>query len=122
MQSIDALIASIRADDGLTDVRTHISAISSVVDNVISSTDSLIKRPGATMMLQERVVPVLRALDDCRNRLIYTATEGEDTAETTHTIVGKLPPIAFEIARQTKELVYRLDRGEYDGEEDDDFR
>ena len=74
------------------------------------------------MMLQERVVPVLRALDDCRNRLIYTATEGEDTAETTHTIVGKLPPIAFEIARQTKELVYRLDRGEYDGEEDDDFR
>lgn len=121
VRSIDALVASIRAEDGLTDVRIHISSISSVVDNILSSTESVMHQP-TDAMLQERVGSILQTLDDCRNRLIDTAIEGEDNTEHAHDITGKLPPIAFEIARQTKELVYRLDYGESDGKEDEDFR
>lgn len=121
VRSIDALVASIRAEDGLTDVRIHISSISSVVDNILSSTESVMHQP-TDAMLQERVGSILQTLDDCRNRLIDTAIEGEDNTEHAHDITGKLPPIAFEIARKTKELVYRLDYGESDGKEDEDFR
>jgi hypothetical protein len=37
-------------------------------------------------------------------------------------VTGKLPPIAFEIARETKELVQRVEQIEFDGGQDDSFR
>ena len=52
-----------------------------------------------------------------------TATEGEEatSAEQVRDATNKLPPIAFEIARETKELVQRLDPVDQE-ESEDDFR
>ncbi|KAF9884318.1 component of the polarisome [Aspergillus nanangensis] len=112
VQSIQALVASIRAEEGLTAVRTHVSAISSVVMNVASSTEHFIHKPEANPILRERSGTIIQTLDYHRDRLMTMAAEGEGAT-------NKLPPIAFEIARETKELIQRLETMDYDGSEDD---
>jgi hypothetical protein len=37
-------------------------------------------------------------------------------------VTNQLPPIAFEIARETKELVHRIEQIEFDGGQDESFR
>lgn len=121
MQSIQALVASIRAEDSMTTVGTHVSAISSIVTNVTSSAEHLINKPGANPTLQERSGPVLQSLDSYRHHLLGITAEGDNvsSAEELREVTNKLPPIAFGVARETKELVQRLDPVQYEGEEDD---
>ncbi|KAE8148324.1 hypothetical protein BDV25DRAFT_158534 [Aspergillus avenaceus] len=121
VQSIQALVASIRAQDKLTTIGTHISAISSIVNNVSSSTEHFIHKPEVSSVLLQRVGPILGNLDQHRNRLVGTAAEGETAPSTEHTrdVTNKLPPIAFEIARETKELVQRLEPVDQEDSEDD---
>ena len=86
----------------------------------MESTESVISRPEHGMaQLERRMNPILQTLDDARNRLIETANEGDHDGRTT----PKLPPIAFEIARVTKDLVHHLDdRDGGEDEDDEDFR
>lgn len=123
VQSIQALVASIRAGDEMAAIRSHISAISAVVGNVVSSTENAMNKPDMNPALRERVFPVVQTLSSCRDRLSEAGAEGEDIASPAELrdVTNKLPPIAFEIARETKELVQRIDQLEYD-EGDDDFR
>ncbi|RAL11290.1 putative cell polarity protein [Aspergillus homomorphus CBS 101889] len=121
VQSIQALVASIRAEQGVNTISTHISAISSVVSHVNSSTQHYIDGPEVNPTLRQRAGSIIQTLEHHRDRLTGTAAEGEgisDPAEL-RTITNKLPPIAFEIARETKELVHRLEPHELDDEEDD---
>lgn len=122
VQSIQALIASIRAEEWITTVGTHVSAISSIVTSVASSTQHLINKPGANQNLQEHSCSTLQTLEAHRRHLLDVTEEGEGaaSAEQLREVTNKLPPIAFAIARETKELVQRLDPGQYEAE--DDFR
>lgn len=122
VQSIQALIASIRAEESMTTVGTHVSAISSVVTNVASSTQHLINKPGANSSLQERSGQALQTLESHRRHLLDITEEGagDASAEQLREVTNKLPPVAFAIARETKELVQRLDPVQYEVE--DDFR
>lgn len=124
VQQIQALVASIRAEDNLHTVQTHVSAISNVVMNVVSATEQLIRERSGDIALRQTSEPVIAALDQCRGRLAATASEGEDTAtpEQLRELTNKLPPIAFEIARQTKDLVQRLEATSVVADEEDDFR
>jgi hypothetical protein len=74
----------------------------------------------ADLTLRSASEPVIAALDQCRNRLETTANEGGDasTPEQLREVTNKLPPIAFEIARQTKDLVQRLEATSEAEEED----
>lgn len=120
VQSIQALVSSIRAEEDLSMIRTHISAISSVVTNVASSTEHLIHKPDVNPTLRERSGPIVQTLEYHRGRLTDATAEGDSvsSAEELHAITNKLPPIAFEIARETKELVQRLNPAQYDEDED----
>lgn len=124
VQSIQALVASIRSEGDLTAVRTHVSAISSVVNNVTSSTQHFVHKPETSPLLRERAAPMLETLEYHRNRLIETAAQGEgpSSAEDLRECTNRLPPIAFEIARETKELVQRLEPVTHKDDEEDDFR
>ncbi|KAJ9318331.1 hypothetical protein DTO271D3_1588 [Paecilomyces variotii] len=124
VQSIQALVASIRGEDSIGTIRSHISAISNVVNNVVTSTDDAARKPGANPVLQERAGPIVQTLAECRNRLSRTGAEGEDVtnADQLREITSKLPPIAFEIARETKELVQRVDQIDLGASDEDDFR
>lgn len=123
VQSIQALVASIRAEESLTAAGTHVSAISSVVTNVVSSTEHLINKPGANPSLQGRCAVVLQTLDSHRYRLQEAMAEGETASspEQVREAIDKLPPIAFAIARETKDLVQQLEPVQPD-EDEDDFR
>lgn len=123
VQSIQALVSSIRAEEDLAMVNTHVSAISSVVTNVVSSTEHQIQKPDVNPTLRERSGPIVQTLESHRGRLTDAAAEGGSvsSAEELHAVTNKLPPIAFEIARETKELVQRLNPAQYD-EDEDDFR
>ncbi|KAJ5337655.1 Spa2 homology (SHD) of GIT [Penicillium brevicompactum] len=121
VQSIQSLVASIRAEEKLHTVQTHVSAILGVVANVVGSTEHLMHERSADLALRQASEPAILALGQCRTRLEATVNEGEDamTAEELREVTNKLPPIAFEIARQTKDLVQRL---EATSVEEDDFR
>ncbi|GCB17707.1 protein SPA2 [Aspergillus awamori] len=122
VQSIQTLIDSIRAERDLTTISTHVSAISSVVTNVTSSTQHFIKRPETSPALRQRIDPILEMLEYHKHRLVGAAAEGEASSspEGLREVTNKLPPIAFEIPRVTKELAHQLDPASL--EEDDDFR
>ncbi|EEH10955.1 conserved hypothetical protein [Histoplasma capsulatum G186AR] len=70
-----------------------------------------------TITLRDRAGPIIRILADCRDSLAEVGEEGSRamSASEMREVTGKLPPIAFRIARETKELVQRLDQMEIMG-------
>ncbi|PGG98461.1 hypothetical protein GX51_06805 [Blastomyces parvus] len=68
-------------------------------------------------ILRDRAGPIIRILSECRDRLAQAGAEGSQAMSVgeMREVTGKLPPIAFQIARETKELVQRLDQMEMMG-------
>ncbi|KAL4754209.1 hypothetical protein BDW72DRAFT_166962 [Aspergillus terricola var. indicus] len=124
VQSIQSLVASIRGEESMTTIRTHVSAIASIVTNVSSSTEHLISRPETNPALRQRAGASIETLEYQRSRLVSAAAEGEGASDAgqLRVFTNQLPPIAFEIARETKDLVQRLDSTDHGEAEDDDFR
>ncbi|KAK2750794.1 component of the polarisome [Onygenales sp. PD_40] len=125
VQSIQALVSSIRAEDDMSTIGTHIEVISSVVSKVVSATEHAMAQPGSNPALRDRAGPVIQVLSSCRDKLADAGAAGSQATSLSgmREVTSKLPPIAFQIARETKELVQRLDQLEMDnGGEDDDFR
>lgn len=107
MQTIQGLVGSIRGDADIDQITDEINSIADVVGKVVSETE----QAGHGGKMVDR-------LTNCRQRLMEAGDRGQDLAAD-----GKgprdrewrmwtqtLPPIAFEIARETKELVQRVDR------------
>lgn len=122
VQSIQALVAGIRSEQGLHNIETHASAISDVVGRVVNATENLMHERSNDVALRETSEPFVHTLDECRGRLMNTVAEGHNAAspEALREVTNQLPPIAFEIARQNKELVQRLETLSLG--DDDDFR
>lgn len=116
---------SIRADAGITALTTQISAIASVVGKVVSETETAMSS-SANAPLRAQGQPVLRELSACRQRLVEAGERGCEIAdggrgdgngngeyggdeEEWRAWNQSLPPIAFEIAKQTKRLVLEVD-------------
>ncbi|KAL2063538.1 hypothetical protein VTL71DRAFT_5343 [Oculimacula yallundae] len=133
VQNIQSLVSSIRSEAGITAITTQINAIADVVGTVVSSTENAMSSTGNSV-LRTQGEPIVRKLANIRQRLIDAgkigrdiANEGRDDDEGERAWRAwnqSLPPIAFEIARETKELVLRVDvidgdRGGQGG--DDDF-
>ncbi|KAH0543559.1 hypothetical protein FGG08_002120 [Glutinoglossum americanum] len=122
VQSIQSLISSIRADNGMPTIRNHINDISAVVEKVITSTETAMSQAGNST-LRDRGEPIIRKLSDCRAKLLEVNSESENIRDPSllKDFTNKLPPLAFEIARETKELVRMvddLDNEERDADED----
>ncbi|KAI9773145.1 MAG: component of the polarisome [Geoglossum simile] len=125
VQSIQALVSSIRADDGMPIIRNHINDIATVVGNVVKSTEAAMGRAGNSI-LRDRGESIIRKLSDCRAKLLEVNTEGENIKDPAvlKDFTNKLPPLAFEIARETKELVRTVDDIDSEGRDadEDNFR
>ncbi|KAK2744642.1 component of the polarisome [Myotisia sp. PD_48] len=125
IKAIQSLVTSIRTGDDFSDVRPNIDDISNLVENVVSRTQAALDKPDANPKLKRRVSPVIQNLSQWRENLLNTGLEGDRTGpEDFRDVTKKLPPIAFKIAHETKELVQRIDQIEDvdDEEEEDDFR
>lgn len=127
-------MSSIRSEAGITAISTQINAIAEVVGTVVSSTETAMSSTG-NASLRTQGEPIVRKLATLRQRVLDAGEKGRAIAnEGREDDEGErawrqwnqsLPPIAFEIARETKELVLRVDvidgqqNGGVDG--DDDF-
>ncbi|KAL3422168.1 protein SPA2 [Phlyctema vagabunda] len=128
VQTIQSLVSSIRSEAGITAISNQITAIADVVGKVVSSTETAMSSTGNSQ-LRAQGEPILRKLSNCRERLLDAGEQGRDIAdEGRDDDEGEriwrawnqsLPPIAFEIARETKELVLRVDVIDGGGEGDD---
>ncbi|KAH7375686.1 hypothetical protein B0T11DRAFT_11922 [Plectosphaerella cucumerina] len=113
VQNIQSLVGSIRGDADINQITAEIRGIVAVVGKVVSEADAA---GNGDLTLR---------LATCRERLIEASHRGEELASSGTSDrdwrmwTQTLPPIAFEVARETKELVQRVDRLVMNG--DDDF-
>lgn len=107
VQTIQGLVSAVRGDANIQSINEEIYAIVDVVDRILSETE----RAGSTDQSIDRLMA-------CRERLLESGGSGQDLASRGlgaddrewRMWTQTLPPIAFEIARETKELVQRIDR------------
>ncbi|KAI9814690.1 MAG: component of the polarisome [Thelocarpon impressellum] len=120
--SIQSLVGSIRADEGMMQISDYIGDIATVVGRVVSSTEATINRTGS-LALRDRGEPILDNLSGCRARLLNASAEGERLRDPGQLkdLTKLLPPLAFEIARETKELVQRIDQLGSEGADAESF-
>ncbi|KAK3394393.1 hypothetical protein B0H63DRAFT_44716 [Podospora didyma] len=119
VQTIQNLVQLIRNDADINQVTEEINTISDVVGQVVSETQAL-GTSGAELV---------RRLSSCRDRLMEAGKRGLDLAADGKGTKSRewrmwtqtLPPIAFEIARETKELVQRVDQLVLSDDGADDF-
>ncbi len=121
VHSIQTLVGSIRAEANLPQIRTHISTIADVVGEVVTATEGCI---ASSSSLRASVEPIVLNLTNCRSRLISASAESEALSEKMQVkgFLSQLPPLAFEIARETKELVQRVEEADQEvGQGQDDY-
>ena len=123
VQSIQALVTSVRVDDDPEVVHDRIGRISQIVGHVIKETQRVMDMTENTL-LQNIAGPAIRVLGACKSKLATADDKGKDIQEhgAWKEFTNTLPPLAFEIARETKELVQGVDRVLEDGRDDEDFR
>ncbi|CAK7206231.1 component of the polarisome [Sporothrix eucalyptigena] len=118
VQIIQDMVGSIRSGAGVQQITSQINEIADIVGKVIAETEA-----------SGNGGPSLDKLVSCRQRLVDAGDRGEamSAAEANggrkmdmRQWTTSLPPVAFEIARETKELVKRIDRLVL-GDANDDF-
>lgn len=115
VHSIQSLVASIRADESMPSIRSHISEIASVVGSVVSATESSIQDASPiSASLKSKAESSVKALAECKGKLMAVSAESESLDASSSrgavkALTQKLPPLAFEIARETKELVQKIE-------------
>ncbi|EGR47435.1 Hypothetical protein TRIREDRAFT_108829 [Trichoderma reesei QM6a] len=112
---IHNLVNCARADGDIGQITTHVSSINGFVDKIISET----RRYGRGNM-------VVR-LSECRDRLVQANRRGQEMAASQvderewKAWSLMLPPIAFEIARETMDLVEMVEELAAASQDADDF-
>ena len=110
VQTIQELVQLIRNDADIGQVTEEIRVITDVVGQVMAETETAVPNGGGEMV---------KRLGSCRQRLMEAGKRGVEIASSGGEGKGgrewrmwtqTLPPIAFEIARETKELVQGVDR------------
>jgi hypothetical protein len=107
VQTIQDLVGSIRGDASIEQLAPQIAAIAAIVGDVVAQTEQ-----------SGNDGPQLDRLASGRQRLLEAGERGQALASAGRgpsdpqwrMWTQTLPPIAFEVARETKELVQRIDR------------
>ena len=123
VQSIQALVGSIRAEDDAVTIKNHINEIASILGGVVSESQQTLSEID-NRALREQAKPTVDTLADCRAQLLDASVDIDKLNDATSwkEFTKMLPPLAFKIARETKELVQKLDQVGIMGDDDDDFR
>jgi prephenate dehydrogenase len=109
VHSITSLVDVIRNAEAMPTIQNHISTIAGTIENVVTSVERTSSEPSSYQaMLVEKSQPVVSILQDCREKLLQASTVGYDGSQPSKEFTQKLPPLAFQVARETKELVSRI--------------
>ena len=96
-------------------VRSHISDIASIVGSVVSATESSIQdSTPISAALKLKAESSVKALAQSKGKLMTVSAESESLDASSSrgeikALTQRLPPLAFEIARETKELSQKID-------------
>lgn len=113
VQSITSMVDAIRGDQATGTIQNHITTIAGTIENIVRSVERTGGEPTSyKASLAEKTGPILRLLQDCRTNIVQIdVSDGREATQ-------KLPPLAFQVARETKELVSRVMAIEAGREED----
>ena len=107
VETIQNLVQLIRSDASIDQVTEEIAVITEVVGRVVSESESF-GSSGAAMV--QRLATCRQRLLEAGDRGLDLAAEGKDPKSREWRMwTQTLPPIAFEIAKETKGLVQRVD-------------
>ena len=120
VHSIQSLVDTIRGNGNPRKVKEDLHSIASFVGKIVSETQHATSH-SSNDVLRKQADPVVQTLIGCKSKLESASAEGEELQDELQwkEFTKNLPPLAFEVARETKELVQRLDQLD---EDDDDFR
>ena len=112
VQNVQMLVESIRNGDQLLAVRNHINAILDQVDIILAAAEGGIETPTSFQTLfGKEVEPAYHRLNQCKMQLEHALEnsvqhEGKPSAKD---FSQALPPLAFQTAREAKDLVAKAD-------------
>jgi hypothetical protein len=105
------LIEAIRREESMNNVRNNIERIASTVEAVLAASDKGAQDPTSYRdEWQTQTGPIQNNLEDCKNKLLQAGddSQGYDNSASAKEFTQKLPPLAFQVARETRELVRRI--------------
>ena len=110
MHSIQALVDSIRSNNDADMIKAEMHHMISIFANVVSETQHTAGSTSDELLLNQ-ISPMVRTFAGLNRRLLDISTDGENIEDAAKwkEFTKRIPPMAFEAARETKELVSRLD-------------
>lgn len=118
VQTIQSLVSAIRSESGLSAVTAELTSISTIITTIVASVEST-AFSSPTPTLRTSTSGIIEKLNACKLKVLEAGRKGVSIAEMEDSDgrgemewrvwTQSLPPIAFEIARETKELVQRVD-------------
>ena len=117
--TIQSLNQIVRDTPTLQPIQKELTSISSVVSTIISAMDNPMASDSG---LRNSAGAIVDKLEKCREKVLDAIDAGPeanaDGGEEWEAWTKSLPPVAFEIARETKELVRVVDSVEQMSEDD----
>lgn len=102
MESIQALLTSIRSDGVMEVLRRQIGDIALVVGKVVNSTEASMSQSG-NITLRERGDWIVKKLEDCRKKMLDMSEQGKGVeGPPQKDFKAKLAGLAFDMAREIK--------------------
>ncbi|KAL8698804.1 MAG: hypothetical protein Q9201_006373 [Fulgogasparrea decipioides] len=111
VQSIQSLHNSVRSETHPAGAKGHLDSIASIVGKIVSETQHTTRSTSNTT-LREQADPVADKLAAYREKVMAASSECDKIHDTQawNKFKDTLPPLGFNIASETKELVQRLDQ------------
>ena len=121
-ESIQILIEAIRAEENMSRIGTNLERIVNTVDSVLETSATGASEPSPYQAeWRSQTAAIEQKLEEGNQRLLQACHEAEsyNQQSSAKEFTQKLPPLAFQVARETRELVRRVQ--ELKSGEDDDF-
>jgi hypothetical protein len=112
VQNIQALIGSIRSEDGLTVIRNHVNGILDVVDVLLAAAEGGMEQATSFQhMFMDQVMPAFQSLSRSKAQLEQTVRDSvkHDGKPSAKMFAQSLPPLVFQTAREARDLTARAE-------------
>lgn len=115
VESIQSLLSRIRADGDMQALRNHVANITNVVAKVVDNTQMAMAQDG-NEKLRERGDWIVANLSGCKDKMTAMSEEGEPVdGPADKEFRGRLAALAFDLARETKDLVRTVEEIDNEG-------
>jgi hypothetical protein len=111
VESIQILIEAIRREEAMSNIRNNIDRIVNAVENVLETSTKGATEPSPYQNdWRSQTSPIHQNLEGGKQRLVQASADCEmhERSPSAKEFTSSLPPLAFQVARETRELVRRV--------------